>query len=179
LKRPPEKLLPPANVLREALLYEPNTGKLYWRKRPDDHFPTRAAAKKWNGKFAGKEAFTCLDFGYRVGSVFNTRYKAHRIIWKIVTGNEPPPILDHRDKKRYNNRWGNIRAATAVQNLINKSVTNNKSGHIGIRESACGNWEARITKDGRLIHLGTHYSKEEAIEARRKAASEMYGEFAP
>lgn len=174
-----EKILPSFEVLRDCLRYERKTGLLFWRFRPDDYFPTWQAAAKWNGKFAGREAFTCVDNGYRVGQLFNVRYKAHRIIWKMVTECEPPAIMDHRDRNRSNNKWKNLREATPSQNLINRRLSDNKAKALGIRESECGNWEARITKNKKAIHLGTYVSKKAAISARAEASKKLYGEFAP
>lgn len=178
MKRASEKILPPAKFLRECFRYERKTGKLFWKKRPLKHFKLAAWGQYWNRLWAGKEAGSLTDFGHLTVGLFGGTYKAHRIIWKIVTGEEPPALLDHRDKKPANNKWKNLREATFSENFVNRSVIWCKSGYSGIRKSKCGHWEARIHKDKKCVHLGTFKSKNKALAARRKAEAELYGEFA-
>lgn len=177
MKRPPEKILPDADVLRKHLRYERSTGKLFWHSRPLSDFRLPAWGRYWNRRWAGKEAGSITDFGHYTVGLFGGTYKAHRIIWKMVTGKEPPPVLDHRDKNPANNKWGNIRAATFGENFVNRSVVWCKAGHSGIRKRTYG-WEARIHKDKKCIQIGTFKTKSLAIAARKKAEAELYGEFA-
>jgi hypothetical protein len=41
-------------------------GRLFWRDRPDSHFPTRALAMTMNKTLAGKEAGSLHSNGYKV-----------------------------------------------------------------------------------------------------------------
>jgi hypothetical protein len=178
LNRAPEKILPAADVLRAYLRYDRRAGKLLWKTRPLSDFKLAAWGKYWNRRFAGKEAGSITDSRHFTVGLFGDTYKAHRIIFKMMTGKEPPQNLDHRDKNPSNNKWRNIRPATFAQNFVNRSVVWCKSGHSGIRESKCGHWEVRIHKDRKCIHLGTYKSKAKALAVRRKAEVELYGEFA-
>ena len=92
---------------------------------------------------------------------------------------EPPNITDHKNRKRAGNTLANLRGASHGQNFINRTKTWGMSGRVGIKLARNGAWEARIHKDKKYIHLGTFKSKSKAIEVRRKAEIELYGEFAP
>ena len=173
MKRLPEKILPSTDVLRKYLRYDRSTGKLFHRKRSISDFKLAAWGRYWNKRWAGKEAGSAGDSGHLTVGLLGETYKAHRIIWKITRGTEPPPMLDHRDRKPDSNIDSNLRPTSYAQNTINR----NKQA--GIKRARNGAWEARIHKDKKYIHLGTFKLKTEAIAARQKAATELYGEFAP
>lgn len=171
--RAPEKILPPVEVLRKHFRYDRRSGKLFHRKRPLHDFRLPAWGRYWNSRWAGKEAGSVSDSGHLTVGLLGNTYKAHRVIWKMIRGTEPPPMLDHRDRKPSSNRDSNLRPTSYAQNTIN---TNRQAG---LRQARNGSWEARIHKDKKYFHLGTFKSKAKAIAARRQAAIELYGEFAP
>jgi hypothetical protein len=117
--------LPPAKYLRVCFIYDPETGILYWRKRPRKHFTGAVAWAKWNGQYAktaagtvtkacrGKPTCRQITLNYR-------SYKIHRIIWKYVTGKDPLVTIDHIDRDPCNNRWNNLREATHLEQARNK-----------------------------------------------------------
>jgi hypothetical protein len=120
------------------------------------------------------EAFTDVTYwGHRRGHVAKHSFLAHRVIWKIMTGREPPPVVDHKDRDGQNNRWENLREATTSQNCINTT-------RAGVNPRRNGKWRARATLvDGKRIHLGDFNSREEAVQARAEKHRELHGEFAP
>lgn len=67
---------------------------------------------------------------------------------------------------------GNVRWATRGQQATNKQK-GNPNGYVGIRKYICKTkgtrWIANIYIDGKYIYLGIFNTKEEAIEARKKA----------
>src|SRR5699024_4043144 len=74
-----------------------------------------------------------------------------------------------------------LRLATNAENTRNKSgvCANNTSGYRGVSwNKDAGKWNARITIDGRRIHLGYFADVEEAADAASAAREELYGEFA-
>lgn len=177
-KRP----LPDQATLLKLLRYEPETGRLFWRERPVDTFnetEARTAAdtcKKWNAKFACKEAFvTDAGHGYRKGSIGNVRYYAHRIIWRMMTGADPD-FIDHINGERADNRWCNLRAVTKTENCRNMArQTRNVSGCLGVMWNPNKRrWAARITVSGKVHSLGYFRDIEAAIRAR-KAAERKFG----
>jgi len=133
-----KKALPSQEVLRQLLDCDPVTGRLTWRKRSVDMFPAKTPARSvslcslWNEKYAGQEAFTCMGNGYKIGSIAGANYKAHRIVWKWVTGQEPDQI-DHVNGDRSDNRFSNLRDVNNAVNAKNrKRQTNNKTGMQGV-----------------------------------------------
>jgi hypothetical protein len=117
--------LPSAKYLASLLDYDPETGSLIWRPRP----ATSKVNKTFNAKCAKKEAGAHESWGYRQIRIDGRLTMAHRIIWKMMTGSEPPDHLDHVDGNVANNRWINIRAATSFSNRWNAGLRrNNTSG---------------------------------------------------
>lgn len=180
------KALPSPEVLRQLLRYEPDTGKLFWLERPPEIFAeSRYSAARlcaiWNTKFCGKEAFGTTDSdGYMVGRVFNTRIRAHRLIWAMVSGDWPDKEIDHIDGNPANNRLENLRLATRSQNEANKGIrSDNTSGAKGVSwVEKDGRWAARIKFEGRQHNLGyfqTRSDAEAAVSAKRR---EIHGHFA-
>lgn len=157
-----------AERLRELLHYEPTTG-LFTRR------VSRGGAKA--GEVAGG-----LDRWDYIGIKIDGRdYAAHRLAWLYMTGEWPAHEIDHRDRCRTNNRWGNLREATRPENARNLSRrSDNVSGVPGvIWHKARGKWRAMIRRDGIGRHLGLFDSIEAAATARRAAELSMFGEFAP
>ena len=57
------------------------------------------------------------------------RVKMHRAIWEHVHG-ECPPILDHINRDKTDNRLCNLRAVTHQQNCLNTSSLNCHKGYL-------------------------------------------------
>lgn len=162
-------------TLRTLLRYEPETGRLYWRERPLSMFSDANAAKAWNVRYAGKEALSALDsYGYRRGAIWGQSYRAHRVIFKWMTGEDPDQV-DHINGIRDDNRWRNLRSVTQVENSRNARMPDrNTSGTVGVSwHVRTKRWRARIKVHQRYIHLGNFPSKDLAIAAR-KAAERKY-----
>lgn len=167
--------IPSQDELHAILDYDPSTGLLTWKHRPDEMFSTSLAAKKWNAKLAGKRAFTSTSNGYLQGTIFGVRQVAHRVIWKWMTGEDAVEV-DHINGSRTDNRWDNLRSVDRSTNTRNQAMkSNNTSGYNGVFwEKGCAKWRAQIRVQGKLKHLGVFVNLEDAIEARKKAES-LYG----
>ena len=162
-------MLPSREELRRVLRYDPTTGQLFWKKRP----PEMDGAKAFNVRYAGKEAFTFLNHGYRRGLLFQQSVYAHRVIWRMVTGEEAKE-LDHIDGDRLNNRWNNLRAVTRKMNQRNAARrSDNTTGCTGVVKRK-GRWIAQIGVFGTTKHIGIYETESAAIKARMKAEKE-YG----
>ena len=97
---------------------------------------------------------------------------------KIITDTDKNIIIDHMNRNKLDNRKENFRYATKSENRINSKIrTNNTSGIQGVRFEQ-GKWRARISIDGKYVHLGMFDSFEEAVKTRLKAEKKYYGEFA-
>lgn len=171
-----------AEDLRKLLRYEPETGLLWWKKRPVSMFRNGgngriSNAEIWNGRFADKEALTAVNAdGYLTGYVDGRPYRAQRVIWAMMTGAWPEDEVDHEDHDRANNRWVNLREATNAENSKNQSMrSNNTSGFLGVHwHKRDKKWQATIRADGKTKHLGSFKHIDKAITAR-KAANIKYG----
>lgn len=149
--------LPDAEYLRDLFDYDPETGRLTWR-RPRQ------------GVSAGSLAGSVNSHGYRQVRIDRRLYKAHRIIWKIVTGQDPLLEIDHRNRDRTDNRWSNLRVATRSENAINRDrITRSVSSPFrGVSYNRRDRrWQARIQRGGRSRSLGYFTSPEEAHSARQ------------
>lgn len=166
-----------AGQLRELLRYDPSTGELSWRRRPDGLFPSAHAAKIWNANFAEGPAFTTKNRGgYFKGMVFRKTYSAHRVIWALVTGSWPSKEIDHINGDRGDNRWANLREATKRENGLNRGPMPGKRYRGVFRRY--GLWHARCAGlDGRVRCAYGFASEEEAARAVDRLASQYQGQF--
>jgi hypothetical protein len=148
--------------LKELLDYDPATGVFTWRG--DRHC----------NKVGGRVAGTIHKAGYRTISIDNRPYLAHRLAWLWMTG-EWPKLVDHIDMNKSNNSWSNLRAATKSQNNAHTKGHGAKSGVKGVWYWADrGVFQAKVKNKT----VGYFATKEEAGEAFRIAAREVYGEYA-
>ena len=165
MKRKP---LPPQDYLLKRLRYEPETGKLYWRERAVEEFPSQRHALTWNTRYANQEAM-CTEIkssGYLQGYINNVPYIAHRTIFKMLHGTEPYEI-DHDDHNRKNNRPNNLVAVTHEKNSQNQTPRkNNTSGCMGVSWQPHANkWKVKISNK----HIGYANTFEEAVAMREQA----------
>lgn len=145
-----------AEYLRQIIHYDPETGVF-----------TR------DGKVAGGIS----GDGYRYITIDYVGYLEHRLAVLYVTGQLPKFGVSHRNYNRADNRWTNLRSATAAQRARSRKATN-KLGIKGVRMTPQGNYRAVIYVKGRNRHLGTFPTLEAASEAYLEAAREHFGEFA-
>lgn len=115
--------------------------------------------------------------GYLVVKIKGREFYVHRIVVFLETG-EWPAMVDHQNSSKLDNRFDNIRAATAQQNNFNKPCRSDST--VGIKGvSRHGpNWRARIKVNGAYRCLGSFPTTAEASAAYEKAASEVHGDFA-
>ena len=101
-------------------------------------------------------------------------YLAHRIIWKLVTGEDPIGYeIDHINRNQLDNRWSNLRLATKQENGYNKKAN-------GIRkDKRTGKWVTSFQVDGVKRHGGVHDCPLMAHIAYIDLSRELRGEFSP
>ena len=168
--------LPSVDLLRKLLRYEPDTGKLFWLERELGMFPHARAWKIWNTRFAGKEAFTALDgHGYKHGTIFDKKYKAHRVAYAIHFGRWPVGQVDHENRCRSDNSANNIKDVSHAANMRNCKISkNNTSGVNGVYwDKSCSAWRAEISDKGRKVSLGKFVNIEDAAQARLQAEENL------
>lgn len=151
--------------LRERFNYDPETGKITYKKRVSTRTPV------------GSEAGSIDGQGYRLISLRTTKRSAHRIAFDLMGVHIPDGMkVDHINGKRDDNRWSNLRLVTQGQNCRNARLNiNNKSGVSGVRWNRQNRrWVAKIRFRGKRYHLGSFKRKEDAVAAR-KDAEQKYG----
>lgn len=171
--------MPTAERLRALLAYEPETGVLTWRERTLDTIQNRSARamNAWNARYAGTEAFTTGNGkGYLTGKINDRRFRAHRVIWVIATGERPIADIDHINGNRSDNRLVNLREATRSQNNANRKAVG-VSKYLGVCPAG-RKWVASIRSDGRRKHLGYFHTEADAARAYDAAAAKTHGDFA-
>ncbi len=170
------KKLPTQQYLKECFTYEPTSGKLFWNKRPLEHFKDSRVSNIWNSRFAGKIALNCVGSnGYYQGSINGKVFKTHRVIWKLIYGTEPDTIL-HERGSILDNRIQKLLSGTQAENMKDqKKYLNNDTGVVGVYwNQAANKWQAQIGVNGKLKYLGLFTDLEEAALVR-KAAEVKYG----
>ena len=88
------KPLPPVQELRKRYSYDPITGVL-------------------TSLYTGQPIKAQHTDGYLYVRFGGHSYLAHRVIWKLMTGQEPPDELDHAKGQKANNRWRHLRRGDA------------------------------------------------------------------
>lgn len=174
------KPLPDQDTLLKLLRYEPETGRLFWRRRSVEMFgagnqtPERNCAA-WNKKYDGAEAFTAKSNGYLVGAVDRRKLYAHRVIW-VMTHGEWPEEIDHINGDRTDNRLANLRHVDRTENGKNTAISRrNTSGVMGVSLTPCGaRWQVYIHHQGQRKSLGHYVDFDQAVRVR-KEAERRYG----
>jgi len=148
-------------AIRRSLSYDPATGHLTWIKPGSFRFGARAGYLKHRG--------------YRMVVVAGAWLAEHRVAWFLVKGNWPADTIDHINRIKTDNRWENLRLATAAEQAGNISISRrNTSGHRGV------SWSKRESKwrvTLRRKELGVYVDKEQAIAVYNEHAKRHYGEF--
>lgn len=154
--------LPPIDELRKRLAYR-SDGVLIW-KRPNSNYVK-----------AGSEAGCLKASGYKSFSFNNVTYRAHRVVWAIVKGEDPNEWqIDHINGSKADNRIENLRKANSYQNQQNRPRAK------GYRfDNNAKKWITGISCNRKFIYLGLFDAKEQAREAYLRAKEKLHGEFMP
>jgi hypothetical protein len=118
-----------------------------------------------------------INWYYRAGYAQNSKVGSmHRYI-KNAKIND---IVDHKNKKTYDNRIDNINIVSSGYNNHNTSKLKNCSSKFyGVSYDKSRNkWRASINKDGIGYSLGRFDNEIDAAHAYNEKAKELYGEYA-
>lgn len=168
------KILSP-EILHQIFSYEPDTGFLYWKERPREHFIHSRNCSGFNTQCAGKRAGSVDSNGYL--SVFVThlenrcKFFVHHLAL-ILSGYELVDglVTDHVNGDRQDNRLENLRQVSHRDNTLNRTINrNNTTGYTGVYYTRYDTYAAFINVGSRRLNLGTFKTKEEAVEARQHA----------
>jgi hypothetical protein len=156
--------LPSQDLLLRLFEYDVDTGLLYrktknkkWNNKPAGCYRTRRGGKAW---------LVLVHVG-------ELQYPAHRIIWLMMTGEDPSLTIDHIDRNPFNNSWSNLRLADDWLQSQNRELAAT-AGHKGISfDKATKRWRARKVVDGKRVSVGAFSTKEEAIEAMTRFIEDL------
>lgn len=144
--------------LKQILEYNPDSGEFFWKIQPATWIPIGTKA------------------GYSRGSYVQIRinkklYYAHRLAVLYMTGNDPDDHIDHINGIRSDNRWCNLREATATENQRNTAISkNNSSGVVGVCwDKRKQKWLARIYANSKPQFIGYFTQLSDAASARKVA----------
>lgn len=158
-------------LLRELFDYDAETG-LFKRK-----------VSTTNRVKVGDVAGAKNQKGYINIMVCARLHPAHRLAWLYVHGVWPQGQIDHINGIRDDNRIGNLREATNAQNMQNqrRAHRNSQTGALGGHpHKENGNYVAQIRVDGKVRHIGSYRTAEEAHYAYLQAKRRLHpnGEIA-
>ena len=149
--------LPSQERLHELFNYDPKTGEL-----------TRKIQTARSTK-VGERAGSLDTSGYRNVRTGEGQYREHRIIWRLVTGEDPCALtVDHINRIKDDNRWENLRLASPMQQACNQDTrSNNTSGITGVHwVESRGRWEVSARKQYQGRHLGSFATLLDAAACR-------------
>lgn len=176
----------PILTLREAVDYNKETGRFFWKHRPIYHFKNDEKwsasqnQSSWNTKYCGSECFVQQNKnGYIYGTIDGKSLLAHRAAFAIVSGRWPSEQIDHINMDRSDNRWSNLRETSRQQNMWNTQSRTGTSSYKGVSyRKDRGVWRANIFIDGKQKSLGVFATEIEAARAYDLAAKQAHGQFA-
>jgi len=102
--------------------------------------------------------------------------KKHLYLHKHLIKHTKHFDIDHKNGNGLDNRRSNLRIVSRQHNLFNCRVRkNNTSGITGVYwDKSHKKWYARISFNGKVVTLGWHKEKEEAIKLRNKGKEKFH-----
>lgn len=154
----------PCDVI-DLLDYDKQTGLFTWKKY-DKYHP-----------YLYKSCAGTIRDGRIVIKINGTAYYAHRIAWFIEYG-EQPNIIDHINGDVFDNRIVNLRNVSHYENAKNHGKIINKSNlSCGVRKTEKGRFQARVTCNKIVYHLGVFDTEECARNAYLEKRNQLFNEF--
>lgn len=157
---------PPATLVRKHLSYNSKTGAVRWK------IIIGSRSKKLAG-WVDKD-------GYRIICFLGYEHKLTHLIWVYKTGKWPTRQVDHKNTKKFDNRWRNLRLATNAQNKRNCGRhKDSRSPYKGVCWDKCHQyWVARICLNGKTTWIGAFKTPSAGYRAYKKLARKLFGKFA-
>ncbi len=140
-----------AEILKELLVYDPQTGI----------FSNRV--KRGNRGIAGAATGAMRKRGYTLIGIEGREYYAHRLAWLYINGAWPSGDIDHIDGDPANNRIANLRDVSTTVNCQNhrRAKRDSSTGVIGVTPHR-DKFIAWICVDKKRLYLGVYETTEEA-----------------
>lgn len=157
--------------LRELLRYDSETGHFTWIATTSRRVRIGSVAG-----YRDTDAKKKLSY-IRIG-IDGRLHRAHRLAFLYMLGRWPNEQVDHKDGDGTNNKWSNLREATASQNATNRGPSCvNGLGLKGVYPTPSGKYTAAIQKHGKQVWLGTYVTAQEALKAHTAAEQKLFGDF--
>lgn len=154
-----------SKTLHQHFSYDPETGILTRKMKNGTSHPIRTQC--------GKKGYKYLQLKFK-----SRRLYAHRVIWFLMTGQQPNQI-DHINADKLDNRWTNLRNCTPSRNQQNSSSRLHSSKYKGVSfRSYSQKYVAYIMSNYKQIHIGCFIDENDAAQAYNKAAKKLFGKFA-
>jgi hypothetical protein len=121
---------------------------------------------------SGRVSLYAIRNGKVVNGKKGTMLRMHRVIVDAPAGMD----VDHISRDTLDNRRSNLRVCEHFQNTRNR-VKLNTSLYKGVHPHQ-KRWRARITVNGKTLHIGCFTDQAEAALAYDQKARDLFGEFA-
>lgn len=162
------KPLPTQERLHELFDYSIVTGEFWWREPGKGRDHNKPAGWQDNEEYHG------------IG-VDGVTYKAHRLAWMYVTGEDPGDLhVDHVNGIRDCNAFHNLQLLTHAQNSKKRHRPNSsKTSGLprGVRRQRSGGYQVQMRKDGVLHNCGTYKTLNEAEWVAVMYGRALHGEY--
>jgi hypothetical protein len=137
----------------------------------DDDIAPLILSRKWHVSRRKGRVYFASTVHTNSGRSFEIRL--HRLLACAVDG----LFVDHKNGNTLDNRRENLRICTNAENTRNQpDRQRNKVGYRGVSKVR-DKFKAKITFNGKNIHIGYFSTPKEASQAYEKKARELFGEF--
>lgn len=146
--------------IKEYFSYSPETGQVFWKKRPS------------NRVLIGAEVGNHNDQGYKICRFKGKALRVHHIVWALNTEELPKRFIDHINGKRDDNRIENLRIVSNSENLQNMKQARGYTYHKKLNK-----WMAKLSVNKEHKYLGVFETEKEAHEAYLSAKRKYHPFF--
>lgn len=166
--------------LNQLLYANFETGKIFWKARPESMFTSPVYFKKFNEEKADKECFLRISrIGYLYSNIDDMPYAAQYVIWCLKYGEYPKFQIYHIDGDIQNNKLNNLALSDLKFKGFFSKPLNLKKRDYDIKSKIEGinylrskrKWAVYGYKDGKRVILSTFSNKQFALDYKLKLFS--------